>query len=535
MACAEVAQNTPSIPTAHDADADADALKLASMGYQQDLKRNFSLWSVLGVAFSLTNSWFGVSASMVTGINSGGPVLLIYGILLIALITSCAAISLSELVSMMPNAAGQSFWAAELAPSRYAKFAGYSTGCFAWVGSLFTTSSVALAMATAIVGLYQLTHAVFEVKAWHVIVVYQALNAVSFLFNIYDKVLPTIAKATLYISLLSFAILLITVPSFAPSHNSPKFVFATFINNTGWQNNGVAFIIGLMNPEWAFACLDCATHLAEEVHDQKRRFLLPSAAPIQDLESVTFTATGVPIIEIFRQATSNTGACLLESLIILTGIGCLIACHTWQSRLCWSFARDAGLPGHRWLRQVHPTLGVPLMAHLASCVLVALVGLLYSASTAAFSSTVTACIVLLYVSYSIPVIALLMRGRSRVQHGPFWLGNKPGFIANLVLLTWTGFIIVVYSFPTTMPATPGSMNYVSALYLALVLAMSLDWFVRARWEFRGHLKAEAKSGGDVAMIGMRAESSSGCVLTGEAAGHRSAGGNLAQTNDNEAP
>lgn len=143
------------------------------MGYQQDLRRNFSLWSVLGVAFSLTNSWFGVSASMVTGINSGGPVLLIYGIVLIALITSCAAISLSELVSMMPNAAGQSFWTAELASPRYAKFAGYSTGCFAWVGSIFTTSSVALAMATAIVGLYQLTHAAFEVKAWHVIVVYQ--------------------------------------------------------------------------------------------------------------------------------------------------------------------------------------------------------------------------------------------------------------------------------------------------------------------------------------------------------------------------
>lgn len=170
MAHAEMAQNGGSKRP------DIDAIKLAEMGYKQDMKRNFSLWSVLGVAFSLTNSWFGVSASMVTGINSGGPVLLVYGIILIALITSCAAVSLSELASSMPSAGGQYFWANELAPSRYANFAGYLTGCFAWVGSIFTTSSVALAMATAVVGLYQLTHESFETKVWHVIVAYQGMH-----------------------------------------------------------------------------------------------------------------------------------------------------------------------------------------------------------------------------------------------------------------------------------------------------------------------------------------------------------------------
>jgi hypothetical protein len=35
---------------------DEDALKLAEMGYTQDMQRNFSVWSVLGVGFSLTSS-----------------------------------------------------------------------------------------------------------------------------------------------------------------------------------------------------------------------------------------------------------------------------------------------------------------------------------------------------------------------------------------------------------------------------------------------------------------------------------------------
>jgi choline transport protein len=137
---------------------DLDAMKLAEMGYTQDMQRNFSVWSVLGVGFSLTNSWFGISAALVTGINSGGPILIIYGIILIALISTCVGISLSELASALPNAGGQYYWANELAPKRYANFASYLTGWFAWAGSIFTSASVALAMGSAVVGCYQLGH-----------------------------------------------------------------------------------------------------------------------------------------------------------------------------------------------------------------------------------------------------------------------------------------------------------------------------------------------------------------------------------------
>jgi choline transport protein len=109
---------------------------------------------------------------------------------------------------------------------------------------------------------------------------------------------------------------------------------------------------------------------------------------LQDLERVTSTPTEVPILELFRQAVNTTGACVLETLIVLTGIGCVIACQTWQSRICWSFARDGGLPGHGWLKRVDPKLDVPLNAHLLSSAVVGLIGLLYLGSTAAFNASV---------------------------------------------------------------------------------------------------------------------------------------------------
>lgn len=149
--------NPESQPSAKEL-LDADALKLAEMGYVQEMKRGFSVLSILAVGFSLTNSWFGVSAAMVTGINSGGPVLLVYGIIMIAVISVGVGISLSELASAMPNAGGQYFWANELAPRKYARIASYMTGWFAYAGAVFTSASVSLSMASAIVGMYQLGH-----------------------------------------------------------------------------------------------------------------------------------------------------------------------------------------------------------------------------------------------------------------------------------------------------------------------------------------------------------------------------------------
>ena len=137
---------------------DSDALVLAQMGYTQEMKRNYTWFSLLGVGFSLTNSWWGISAALITGINSGGPVQIVYGLLFFALVSTCVGISLSELASALPNAGGQYFWANELAPRRYANFASYLTGWFAWAGSIFTSASVALGTASAAVGCYQLSH-----------------------------------------------------------------------------------------------------------------------------------------------------------------------------------------------------------------------------------------------------------------------------------------------------------------------------------------------------------------------------------------
>ena len=77
------------------------------------------------------------------------------------------------------------------------------------------------------------------IHPWNVFVGYQVINTFSFIFNCYGKFLPTIGAATLYTSLISFLVILITVPAKAPTHQQAKFVFANFVNQTGWSQNGI--------------------------------------------------------------------------------------------------------------------------------------------------------------------------------------------------------------------------------------------------------------------------------------------------------
>ena len=237
-----------------------------------------------------------------------------------------------------------------------------------------------------------------------VVLGYELVNGFAFIFNCYGKLLPYIVTTTLWISLVSFTVIIITVPSVAPTHQTAQFVFANFVNNTGWRSNGIAFIVGLINTNWAFACLDSATHMAEEVHRPEK--MIPIAImgtvaigfttawtysismffSMNNLDQLFDTLTYVPILELYYQALrSKAGAIALESLIICTGIGCEIASHTWQARLCWSFARDRGLPGSRYLATVNRRLDVPLRAHFVSSVIVAILGLLYLGSYTAFN------------------------------------------------------------------------------------------------------------------------------------------------------
>lgn len=485
-------------------EAQANLMLASETGYKPELRRNFSIFALLGVGFGLTNSWYGISAALVTGISSGGPMMIVYGIIIITCISTCIGVTLSELASAMPNAGGQYYWTQKLAPPKYAPFFSYMCGAFAWAGSVFTSASVTVSIATSLVGMYVLgkNDPNRSVETWEVFVTYEIVNLVLVVFNIWEKPLPRISQGSLYMSLLAFTIITITVLAKSSGNfQDPHFVFVEFSNGTGWSSSGIAFIVGLINPNWSFSCLDAATHLAEETLSPQTdipkailgtvligfvtsfSYAIAMFFSIRNLDDILNSTTGVPIMDIFYQAVGSRGGAIgLECLVLFTAIGCNIASHTWQARLCWSFARDQGLPGSRYWAKVNTRTGVPVNAHLMSCAWCGIVGCIYMGSTTAYNAMVIGCIIFLLLSYCVPVIFLLIKGRDNIKHGPFWLG-KVGLVCNYVLVFWAAFTTIFYSFPPVMPVTAGNMNYVSVVIFVFGAYSVIYWFARGKNKF----------------------------------------------------
>lgn len=58
----------------------------------------------------ISNSWFGVTGALVTGIANGGAAIYIYGSILVALVHVAVGASLGELASAYPNAGVVFLW-----------------------------------------------------------------------------------------------------------------------------------------------------------------------------------------------------------------------------------------------------------------------------------------------------------------------------------------------------------------------------------------------------------------------------------------
>ena len=81
-----------------------DANILASLGHEQELQRQFSSLSMLGLAFAILNSWTALSASLSLALPSGGPTSVIWGLITAGICNLCLAASLAEFLSAFPTA-----------------------------------------------------------------------------------------------------------------------------------------------------------------------------------------------------------------------------------------------------------------------------------------------------------------------------------------------------------------------------------------------------------------------------------------------
>ena len=147
----------------------------------------------------------------------------------------------------------------------------------------------------------------------------------------------------------------------SPSKHTPEFVFTKFENNSGWDNDAVAWSIGLLSSCYVLIGYDGATHLSEEMDKAETgvpramvgsilinwplgfAFLLVVLFFMGDVNSALNTPTGFPIIQIFYNMTGSVTAatCLAGAITAMAALS-TVPLITSAARIMWAFARDGG-------------------------------------------------------------------------------------------------------------------------------------------------------------------------------------------------
>jgi choline transport protein len=314
--------------------------------------------------------------------------------------------------------------------------------------------------------------------------------------------------------LVSFVAIFISCLAVSSPKQASNYVWTYFLNaETGWPD-GVVFLTGLVNPNYMFAGIDGAIHLAEDCINAKTAvphalfatlmigfftsfvFAIAMLYSIADYDAVLTTITGVPIFEIWRQATKSDGAATFFLILLISiALFALNGCMESASRLTWSFARDDALVGSNIIGKIHRKLRVPVYALLFNAFIVFVIGCVYLGSTTAFNALIGVGLVLQQLCFAIPVALLMFRGRPKEHRlasnqgrtgylATFDLGMF-GWVANGITVVWSILCLVVYDLPLTKKPTGLSMNYTCAVLAGMAIFAAANWFGYARKHYKG--------------------------------------------------
>jgi amino acid transporter len=500
---------------------DPDDARLASLGYQPQLRRVLGLFANFSVAFTYLSPMVGIYSLFVLGLGTGGPAYIwlnlipIAGMLLVALV-------FGELASHYPVAG---------ALYQYSKFSvgpgfGWFVGWFYGFALLITVAAVD----TGVVGYFAaLTHNWFgwnldPTSHFTILWVTVLLLLIQTVLNITGAVvMGRVAQFGVYVEIVgTFGIaIILAIHGF---HHGLGYLFSTqgqthaASNALGLDFHGsflAAGLIAVLAPVYIYYGFESAGDISEETKDAGRQ--VPRAMRLAviwgGIGSIVLTAAlllaipgdgakgvsdavggGVP--SILAQLPAGVQDFLLL-MIIFAFFSCGTSIQGAGSRLMFSYSRDEALPASSWISRVHPRFGTPVNALIAGAVVTTLFVLLVFASPSTdkhflfitYPGGVNALVALvsfgvsgIYLSFLLTVIAaFIARRRGWIPEGRFQLGKWGGIVTWLAML-YLGLMLINVVLPTglTSPRAYFNLDWITLLVMFVIAVVGALYFFSAR-------------------------------------------------------
>ena len=479
---------------------DADVKQLHELGYAQELLRKMSGFSNFAVSFTIISILSGCLTAYLFGMNTGGPVAIIWGWPLVGLIVVLVGLAMAEIASVYPTAGGLYYWSAKLGGKNGAAWSWF-TGWFNMLGQVAVTAGIDFGLASFATAFLNLAFG-YPADPPHVILIYAVvLFAHGLLNTIGVGLVARLNDISVWWHLVGVAIIVGALTIIPAHHQSVSFVFTKFVNNTGINIPIYVFLIGLLIAQYTFTGYDASAHMTEETKNAAMAapraivmsivvsliagwvLLLGVTFAIQDYAKELASPTGAPPAQIFIDSLGQTGGLILLFIVVGAQFFCGMSSVTANSRMIYAFARDGALPGSTFWHRINKRTRTPTNSIWLATGGAFLLGVPYLYSPVAYAAVISIAVIGLYLAYGIPIF-LRLRAGSSFQPGPWNLGSWGRPVA-MVAVAWIAFISILFVLPQVAPVTILTFNYAIVAVGAVVIYSGGYWMLSARNWFTG--------------------------------------------------
>ncbi|CEJ59199.1 Putative Amino acid transporters [Penicillium brasilianum] len=490
-----------------DHEMDADERVIVALGYKQEFKREFSLWTTFCVSFAVLGLLPSFASTLYYGMGYAGTAGMVWGWIVAMVFIQCVAMSMAELCSAMPTSGGLYYAAAVLAPPGYGPLAAWLTGWSNWIGQITAAPSVDYALSAMILAAVSISNPDYVPTTWQTFL----LTTLIMIIHAAISSMPTkrVAQFNSWGSTFNIIALIATIIVIpAATKNEPKFtpskeVWGTITNQTDFPS-GVAVLMTFVGVIWTMSGYDSPFHLSEECSNANiaspRAIVLTSgvggvmgwflqlvvAYTVVDISAVIDSDLGQPWASYLLQVLPQRAALGILGLTIVCGFSMGQGCMVAASRVTYAYARDDCFPfSHIW-KQVNPYTQTPVNAVILNAVLGILMCLLILAGSVAIGALFSIGAIAQFVAFAIPISIRVFFVGHRFRKGPWHLGPFGPYIGALGV-AFVALMVPILCLPSVTKGdlTPDLMNWTCLVYGAPMLAVLIWWVVDARKWFTG--------------------------------------------------
>ncbi|GAQ06680.1 uncharacterized amino-acid permease C584.13 [Aspergillus lentulus] len=490
-----------------DHEMDSDERVIVALGYKQEFKREFSLWTTFCVSFAVLGLLPSFASTLYYGMGYAGTAGMVWGWIIAMVFIQCVAMAMAELCSAMPTSGGLYYAAAVLAPPGYGPFAAWLTGWSNWIGQITAAPSVDFALAAMILAAASISNPDYVPTSWQTFL----LTTLIMIIHSFISSMPTkwVARFNSYgstFNMMALVVVLIAIP--AGTKNEPKFkpskeVWGTITNGTEFPD-GVAVLMAFVGVIWTMSGYDSPFHLSEECSNANiaspRAIVMTSgvgglmgwflqlvvAYTVLDIEAVIDSDLGQPWASYLLQVMPRKTAMAILGLTIVCGFSMGQGCMVAASRVTYAYARDDCFPLSRIWKKVNERTKTPVNAVILNTVLGILMCLLILAGDVAIGALFSIGAIAQFVAFAIPISIRVFFVGNRFQKGPWHLGPFGPAIGGLGVL-FVLLMVPILCMPSVRGAdlTPDQMNWTCLVWGAPMLAVTIWWVIDARRWFKG--------------------------------------------------